>query len=405
MLITDTLGRVTRNFYDTTGRLISTTANDLPGHEPNYLNQYNLNTVYGYDESGRQYLVTNTLGFANHTAYDPVTGRPLTTTTNYADGVFDPAVPDEDVAQSTEYDVHGNPYLRRDAGIIALKRAQANLKRYKAAVLKAACEGKLVEQDASDEPASELLARILAERRAKWEDDLRAKGKDPKKAKYEEPKSPDLDELPELPSGWCWVTLDQMMHFMTSGSRGWAKYYAESGALFVRVGNFNRLSITLDLQNPTFVDAPQGAEADRTRLQLNDLLITMTADVGMIGIVDERALQWEEAYINQHVGLVRLVFAELLQFVSWALASESVQVQFLKKQYGATKLGLGFEEVKSIHMPLPPLIEQRRIVAEVERRLSVVQELEGTLTANLARVERLRQAILKRAFEGRLVGR
>jgi YD repeat-containing protein len=115
ILITDTLGRVTRNYYDPTGRLISTTANYLPGHEQNYLNQYNLNTFNGYDESGRQYLVTNTLGLANHTAYDTETGRPLTSTTNYADGVFDPAAPDEDVAQSTEYDAHGNPYIRRDA--------------------------------------------------------------------------------------------------------------------------------------------------------------------------------------------------------------------------------------------------------------------------------------------------
>ena len=99
-------------------------------------------------------------------------------------------------------------FTRLDAGVAALKRAQANLKRYKAAVLKAACEGRLVAQDPSDEPASELLKRILAERRAKWEADLRAKGKDPKKAKYEEPQAPDIDELPELPSGWCWATVD-----------------------------------------------------------------------------------------------------------------------------------------------------------------------------------------------------
>ena len=55
-----------------------------------------------------------------------------------------------------------------------------------------------------------------------------------------------------------------------------------------------------------------------------------------------------------------------------------------------------------IEFPLPPLAEQCRIVAEVERRLSVVQELDATLTANLARAERLRQSILKRAFEGKL---
>jgi type I restriction enzyme, S subunit len=293
-------------------------------------------------------------------------------------------------------------FTRLDAGVAALKRAQANLKRYKAAVLKAACEGRLVAQDASDEPASVLLERILVERRAKWETDLCAKGKDPQKAKCEEPQAPNIDELPGLASGWCWASVEQLLYFMTSGSRGWAKHYAESGALFVRVGNFNRLSTTLDIQNPTFVDAPQGAEADRTRLQINDLLITMTADVGMIGIVDERALQWGEAYINQHVGLVRFVVAELCPFVAWVFASELVQAQFLKKQYGATKLGLGFEEIKSIHVPLPPLAEQRRIVAEVERRLSVVQELEATLAVNLARAGRLRQSILKRAFEGKL---
>jgi len=82
-------------------------------------------------------------------------------------------------------------FTRLDAGVAALKRAQANLKRYKAAVLKAACEGRLVPQDPSDEPAEKLLVRILAERRAKWEADLIAKGKDPKKAKYEEPQPPE----------------------------------------------------------------------------------------------------------------------------------------------------------------------------------------------------------------------
>jgi type I restriction enzyme S subunit len=108
-------------------------------------------------------------------------------------------------------------FTRLEAGIAALKRAQANLKRYKAAVLKAACEGKLVAQDASDESALELLARILAERRAKWEADLIGKGKDPKKAKYEEPKAPYLDELPELPNGWCWVSTEQLSYFVTDG--------------------------------------------------------------------------------------------------------------------------------------------------------------------------------------------
>ena len=109
-------------------------------------------------------------------------------------------------------------FSRLDAGVEALKRLQANLKRYKAAVLKAACEGKLVPQNPDDEPASELLARILRERRAKWEADQRAKGKDPRKLKYPEPAAPDTDGLPELPEGWVWATVEQLISQLRSGT-------------------------------------------------------------------------------------------------------------------------------------------------------------------------------------------
>ena len=90
-------------------------------------------------------------------------------------------------------------FTRLDAGVAALKRVQANLKRYRASVLKAACEGRLAPQDPADEPADRLLARILAERRAKWEAEHPGK-------KYVEPAAPVTDGLPELPVGWCWAT-------------------------------------------------------------------------------------------------------------------------------------------------------------------------------------------------------
>jgi type I restriction enzyme S subunit len=70
---------------------------------------------------------------------------------------------------------------------------------------------------------------------------------------------------------------------------------------------------------------------------------------------------------------------------------------------GRTRLNLG--EIKSIVIPLPPIAEQQRIVAEVERRLSVVEELEAVVNGNLQRATRLRQSILQRAFEGKLVNR
>ena len=89
-------------------------------------------------------------------------------------------------------------FTRLDAGVASLKRVQANLKRYRASVLKATCEGRLAPQDSADEPADRLLARILAERRAKWEAEHPGK-------KYVEPAAPVTDGLPELPVGWCWA--------------------------------------------------------------------------------------------------------------------------------------------------------------------------------------------------------
>jgi type I restriction enzyme S subunit len=310
-------------------------------------------------------------------------------------------------------------FTRLDASVAALQRVQANLKRYRASVLQAACEGRLVPTEAelaraegrSYEPADQLLQRILQERRAKWESDqlasMTAKGKVPKddkwKSKYKQPVEPDTSELPELPEGWVWTTLDQLSYHVTSGSRGWAKYYSNSGSLFVRVGNFNRFKTAIDLQDVVFVNSPSGPEADRTRLQVGDLLITITADVGMVSVVDKRVLQWQDAFINQHVGLVRLVFNEIAVFLAFALMSELLQAQIRKKQYGATKAGLGLDDLRSLTLPFPPLTEQHRTIAEVERRFSVIDELEVTIQANLKRADRLRQSILKRAFEGKLV--
>jgi YD repeat-containing protein len=114
VLVTDTLSRVTRNGYDDAGRLVSVTVNYSPTVGQNDLNQYNLITRYGYDAAGNQILVTDTLGFVTRTGYDSL-NRPVTVTTNYKDGVFDAAKPDEDVIRVTGYDAAGNAITQTDA--------------------------------------------------------------------------------------------------------------------------------------------------------------------------------------------------------------------------------------------------------------------------------------------------
>src|SRR6266545_6868492 len=162
-------------------------------------------------------------------------------------------------------------------------------------------------------------------------------------------------EHDDLPLGWVWATVGELSSHITSGSRGWAQYYAESGAIFVRVGNFNRRGTVLDLDDITFVNAPKGPEADRTRLQEGDVLITITADVGMVGVVDKRVSQWKEGFINQHVCLVRLISTHLSSYIAYVLMDERTQQQIRVRQYGLTKTGLGLEDVKSLIIPLPPL--------------------------------------------------
>jgi type I restriction enzyme, S subunit len=281
-------------------------------------------------------------------------------------------------------------FTRLDSGISSLKQAQARLKRYRAAVLKAACEGKLVPQDPNDEPANVLLERILYERRQKWDSNGR----------YEDPILPNIDNLPELPEGWLWMSLDQLTYLITSGSRGWAEYYNDNGAIFIRAQDIKTDSLVLD--TVAHVDLPRGVEGRRTRIDQYDLLVTITgANVTKTALVKQ---QLNEAYVNQHVALVRPVYSQLSPYLYfWIISPSQGRRQLEKYAYGMGKPGLNLTNLRELMIALPPLEEQQRIVEEVERRLSVVEEVEATIKANLKRAERLRQAILKQAFEGKLV--
>ena len=286
-----------------------------------------------------------------------------------------------------------------DNGIENFKKAQAQFNIYRQSVLKAACEGRLVPTEAElaraegrdYEPADVLRARILKERREKWNG----------KGKYKEPAAVDTSGLFELPEGWVWTISDAIFWFVTSGSRGWAKYYSETGAIFLRVGNLDHDSISLDLNYIQRVQPPTGTEGTRTQIIAGDILISITADVGMIALVPD---DMEKAYINQHVSLARPVLTINPHYLAWFLASRiGGQNQFIQLQRGATKKGLGLDDIRSINIPLPPLAEQHRIVTEVERSLSLCDKMEETITESLKKAESLRQSTLKKAFEGKLL--
>jgi type I restriction enzyme S subunit len=285
-------------------------------------------------------------------------------------------------------------FTKLDAGVEALKKVKAQLKRYRQAVLKYAFEGKLTQEwrEANKdklEPASVLLERI----REDWEK-LTEK-------KCEEPSLIYTADALKLPEGWKWITSAMIFWFVTSGSRGWAKYYSSTGPIFIRMGNLNHDSIELDLHDIQNVQPPSDTEGTRTRVKANDILISITADIGMVGLVPEK---FPEAYINQHVALARAVPSCNVKYLAWFLASNANgQKQLTKLQRGATKIGLGLDDIRSINIPLPSLSEQDRIVNEIEHYFSITDAIEKVIEQNLKQSGRLRQSILKTTFEGKLV--
>ena len=244
------------------------------------------------------------------------------------------------------------------------------------------------------EPADRLLERILAERRARWESQENRRGK------YKEPVAPDTSDLPELPEGWVWAGLDQLTTVVRNGyskpPRG------DTGTPILRISAVRPLSV--NLRDIRWVDSKDDLAGFLIRP--GDLLFTRyngnSELVGVCGVVP--ALERDTLHPDK---LIRACLTEngaVPNFVQ-IVANSGVSRRFLARRVRTTagQSGISGSDLKSMPVPLPPLAEQRRIVAELERRLSVIQQTEAAVEANLTRAERMRQSILKQAFAGKLV--
>lgn len=307
-------------------------------------------------------------------------------------------------------------FTRLDAAVTGLKRVQANLKRYRDSVLKAACEGRLVPTEADlakaegrdHEPADKLLARIFKERRTKWEDDQLAKMKDqgkmPKddnwKNKYEGPKKLDTLNLPGVPKGWIWATLDSI------GQEGRPIIYGiikpgphiTDGVPYVRVTEMKDGRI--DVATLRRTSPERAARFARATLAAGDILISKDGTIGRVAVVPP---ELAGGNITQHVMRAPVHKYVCRDYIVWAVRSPDCQRWLTGETRGVALQGVNVEDFRRLPIPIPPVAEQYRITSEVERRLSVVEEIEASIEVNLIRAERLRQAILKRAFEGKLV--
>ena len=192
------------------------------------------------------------------------------------------------------------------------------------------------------------------------------------------------------------TTIRNTASLVTSGSRGWAKYYSASGAAFIRIGNLNRYDISISLDDLQCVKLPDHAEGVRSRLEPLDVLISITADLGSIGLVPYNI---GEGYINQHIALVRFKNKKQSRFLAWYLRSDIGQKELLKNKRGAGKLGLGLDDIRDSLIPIVDDTTAIEVVSKIEEKLVLCSNIEETVNQSLQQAEALRQSILNQAFE------
>ena len=295
-------------------------------------------------------------------------------------------------------------FTRLDASVAALKRVQANLRRYRASVLKSACEGKLVPTEAElaqaegrdYEPTDRLLERILSERRARWESQKKRRGK------YKEPVAPDTTNLPDLPEGWAWATAGQASEVQGGIQKQPKRAPVANTFPFLRVANV--LRGVLDLEEVHQIELFPG-ELEKLRLLSGDLLIVEgNGSPSQIGRMATWKGDIENCVHQNHIIRARVADRIVPQYIEayWNSPVGSSRVLGVASSTSGLYT-LSVSKVSALPIPLPPLAEQHRIVAEVDRRLSVIQQAEAAVEVGLKRAERLRQSILKQAFSGKLV--
>ena len=291
-------------------------------------------------------------------------------------------------------------FSRLDEAVANLQRVKANLKRYKASVLKDAVEGRLVpteaelarREDRSFETGEQLLQRILETRKNEWAG----------RGKYEEPPAVETGGLTNLPVGWVWASAEQVSTFITKGTTPAAEKLLDAGTggvQFLKVYNLTFDGTLNHTYKPAFVSrTTHESELLRSQVLAGDVLINIVGPpLGQVSVVPSTMA---EANMNQAIARFRPIKPLSTRFVAHALMTESIMAWAIRKaKTTAGQTNLTLDLCRRLPISLPPLAEQDRIVAEVDRRLSLILGVQAEVDANLKRAQALRQAVLSSCFQ------
>jgi type I restriction enzyme S subunit len=210
-----------------------------------------------------------------------------------------------------------------------------------------------------------------------------------------------VEWLGDVPEHWKLVQLRRLISLVTSGSRGWANFYSETGDIFLQSGNLGR-SMSLNLSFLQHVQPPPGSEGERTKVQRDDVLVCITgALTGNVAHVDIDLPA--TAFVNQHVALVRPNQAIIYpRYLSFALHSEIGRIQFKAGEYGGTKQGLSLDDVKSALVLLPPRSEQIAISFELDTKIAGLVMAVGRIEHEISLLREYRTRLIADVVTGKL---
>lgn len=249
--------------------------------------------------------------------------------------------------------------------------------------------------DALIEKKRALLER-LAEKRQALITQAVSKGLDPDAPMKES----GIDWLGRIPAHWEVKQLRRVRNYMTSGSRGWAEYYADEGTPFLRMTNVTSQGVELDLKELRFVDLTGVTESTRTAVREGDILITITAELGAVAVARSAH---EGAYINQHLALFR-PSPELCDsnFLVNYLSTAAARAQLLISGQGGTKQGLGFEQINNVQVAFPSIDEQRQIGSYCNSIWKNFGSAEMAISSSVMRLAEYRAALITAAVTGQV---
>lgn len=286
-----------------------------------------------------------------------------------------------------------------------LARVQAILKRFRQAVLSAACSGRLTADWRQNHPpigsSRGLLERIHEERKKKWLDKTLQKGQEGKSIKYPPIAERNPEFETEFPESWCLASMDELTSHITSGSRDWKRYYREEGpGTFIMAQNVKPM--LFDRAYRLAVDPPiNDRDRRRSEVKKDDILVTIAGNTGEVCRIREPV---EQHYVCQSVALMRPAIEEISTYLEIYLNSpKHGQAQYSKWIYGEGRPHLSFEHLRATAVALPPLEEQQMIVERVGRLFNIADAVEKRVSLGILRAEKIELATLAKAFRGELV--